>query len=167
MNRRRIAVLAVLAATLVIAPVLVPVPSALAEATQIRTPVSFTLTPARCPNLQVTVEGSGESFLVINHRIDNNGVDHIQRNDLVTGTATDSEGATYVFNYHNHATIDIPAGGFPFQVTTTDHFNLNGKGRANQLHVGFVVRLTFISPSDPPIIELVNERGNPMGCDAI
>ena len=166
MNRKRIAVMAVVIATLAIPAVLIVAPSAAAKATQTRTPITFTLTPA-CPNLEVTVVGSGESFLVINHRIDGNGVDHIERNDLATGTATDSDGATYLFNYHNHASMDIPAGGFPFQVTTTDHFNLNGEGRANQVHVGFVVRLTFTSPFDPPIIEFANVRGNPMFCDPI
>lgn len=167
MKRKRIAVLAVLAIALAIPPLSVGVPRALAAATQIRMPISFTLPAGQCPNLQVTVEGNGESFLVINDRIDQNGVLHINRNDLVTGTATDSDGASYGFNYHNHAEIDIPPGGFPFQVTTTDHFNLNGEGKANHLHVGFVLRLTFTSPSDPPTVEFVNVRGNPMFCDPI
>lgn len=170
MSKKRIAVLAVLAIALAIPPLSVVVPLALAEATQTRTPITFTLTPdgqRPCPNLQVTVVGSGESFTVINHRIDTNGVDHIERNDLVTGSASDSDGATYVFNYHNHASIEIPVGGFPFQVTTTDHFNLSGQGRANQVHVGFVLRLTFTSPFDPPIVEFVNMRGDPEHCDAI
>jgi hypothetical protein len=166
MNAKRIVGLATLALVLAVPMLIVVAPSVSAEVTQTRTPINFTLTPA-CPNLKVTVQGSGESFLVINHRIDQNGVDHIERNDLVTGTAIDSDGATYLFNYHNHARIDIPTSGFPFQVTTTDHFNLNGEGRANQIHVGFVLRLTFTSPSDPPIVEFVNVRGNPMFCDAI
>jgi hypothetical protein len=162
----RMTVLAVLAITLAILP-LVVVPSALAEATQTRTPVTFTLTPA-CPNLQVTVVGTGESFTVTNHRIDRNGVDHIDVNTLALGSATDSDGATYSFNYHNHASLEVPAGGFPFSVTTTDHFNLEGKGRANQVHVGFVARITFTSPSDPPIVErLLNMRGDAFFCDGI
>ena len=161
----RMAVPAALGIALAILP-LVMVRSALAEATQVRTPVTFTLTPA-CPNLQVTVVGNGEIFTVTNHRIDQNGVDHIEVNTLATGSATDSEGATYGFNYHNHASFEVPPGGFPFSVTTTDHFNLEGKGKANQVHVGFVARLTFTSPSDPPIVEIVNLRGNPFFCDGL
>jgi len=167
MKGRRITVLAALAATLAVTLVLAIVPSVLAEATQIRTPLSFILTPTRCPNLQVTVEGSGDSFIVTNERIDKNGIHHIIMNNLVTGSATDSDGANYGFNYHNHASFEIPPSGFPFQVALTDHFNLNGQGKANHLHVGFVARLTFTGPSDPPIVEVVNERGNPMGCDGI
>ena len=143
------------------------VPTASAQTTQARAPISFTLTPA-CPNLKVTVVGTGESFTVTNHRIDQNGVDHVQINNLVTGTATDNEGTTYRFNYHNHATLEVPAGGFPFSVTTTDHFNLVGKGKANQVHIGFVVRLTITGPSDPPIVDrLVNMRGEAFFCDPI
>ena len=146
---------------------LVVVTPATAKADQTRTPVSFTLTPA-CPNLSVTVVGEGESFTVTNHRIDADGVDHVQVNSLATGSATDSEGAKYSFNYHNHATFEIPPGGFPFSVTTTDHFNLVGKGKANQIHVGFVVRLTITGPNDPPIVERqVNMRGDAFFCDGI
>ena len=163
MNKRRMAVLALLTATLAISQV---IRSASAAGTQIRMPVTFTLTPARCPNLQVTVEGSGERFLVINERMDENGVDHLVMDDLINGTATDSDGGSYVFGYHNHASVEVPPGGFPTEIFLTDHFNLNGRGRANQVHVGFVARLTFTGPTDFPIIQVVNLRGNPMACDA-
>jgi hypothetical protein len=158
--------LAIPALVLSIVPMVIVTPAS-AQTTQVRSPISFTLTPA-CPNLQVTVVGTGDSFTVTNHRIDAAGVDHIQINNLVTGTATDSEGATYRFNYHNHATLEVPASGFPFSVTTTDHFNLVGKGKANQVHIGFVVRLTITGPSDSPIVErLVNMRGEAFLCDPI
>jgi hypothetical protein len=163
-NRRRLWVIAVSVIALAV-PALMFVPPASA-APQVRVPISFTLTG--CPDLPgLTVQGSGEDFLVINVRVDQNGVTHVEQNDLVTGTATDSDGGTYLFNYHNHSSVDIPADGFPFQVTTTDHFNLNGQGRANQMHVGFVANATFPSPSDPPIIEFVNVRGDPFLCDPI
>ena len=158
MNIKRLVVLIIAAAAFAI-------PSALAQANQIRTPVSFTLTSAQCSKLQVNVFGTGESILVLNERLDKNGIDHISRNDLVTGTATDSEGAAYTFNYHNHANIDVPLSGFPFQFTTTDHFNLIGPGKANDLHIGFVARVTFPAPGASPIAEFVNTRGNPMFCD--
>ncbi len=140
--------------------------AASAQATRISTPVTFTLTPA-CPNLQVTVVGTGEGFTVTNHRIDNEGVDHINVNTVVAGAAADSDGATYGFNYHNHASLKVPASGFPFSVRTTDHFNLVGNGGANQLHVGFVAVITLTSPFDPPTIEFVNMHGNPFFCDPI
>jgi len=122
-----------------------------------------------CPNLPagLTVSGSGDDFLLINSRVDRDGVTHMERNDLVTGTATDSNGASYNFNYHNHSNIAVSPGGFPFSLTTTDHFNLVGNGQADQLHVGFVARVTFPSPTGPPLIEFVNSRGTPFGCDPI
>ena len=82
MNRKRIVVFTFSLITLVVPAFAAP------SATQIRVPVTFTLTPARCPELQVTVNGSGERFLVINHRIDEDGVDHINMNDLINGSAT-------------------------------------------------------------------------------
>lgn len=167
MNRKRMAVLTGLAIALAVAPVTVVVPSVKAKATQIREPITFTIPAGQCPDLPVAVDGTGDSFSVIDERIDKNGVDHVEIDNIVTGTATDSDGATYGFNYHNHTSLDIPAGGFPFQASVTDHFNLNGKGKANHMHVGFVVRVTFTSPADPGTFEFVNERGNSFFCDPI
>ena len=159
MNRKRIAVLAVALA-------LVGVPFALADATQVRTPVTFTLSGCTSLPAGLTVNGSGEGFLVINSRVDQNGNTIIERNDLVIGTATDSNAATYVFNYHNHSSMTVPPGGFPFSFTTTDHFNLVGDGQANQLEVHFVATVTFTSPTTF-IANFINVHGNPFSCDPI
>ena len=45
---------------------------------------------------------------MLTSRTDNNGTTVIEQNNLVTGTATDSNGATYGFNYHNQATTTLP-----------------------------------------------------------
>ena len=141
--------------------------AAITDSTQARASITFAL--SGCPNLPagLTVFGSGDDFLVVNSRVDADGVAHIERNDLATGTATDSNDASYTFNYHNHSNITIPPGGFPWSFTTTDHFNLIGNGQANHLQVHFVARVTFTSPSDPPLIEFVNSFGNPFFCDAL
>jgi hypothetical protein len=154
------------AAALLMLCLMSTIPAATAQANQSRAAINFTLNG--CPTLPsgLTVYGSGEDFLVVNTLIDRDGTAHIQRNDLVTGSATDSAGATYLFNYHNHATMQIPAGGFPFTLDTTDHFNLVGNGQATQLQVHFVARVTFFSPTDFSF-EFVNARGNPFQCDAI
>jgi hypothetical protein len=166
MNRRRQAVLGVLAA--VALPYVASVtPSAVAGITQTREPVTFTLTPEVCPALAVTVQGSGERFIVTNQWVDKNGVVHIVGNDLATGTAVDSEGATYVFNYHQHFNpIAVPPEGFPVTFLVNDHFNLVGKGKAARLHVSFVYQVTFPAPDQPPTTEVINERGDP-ACDPI
>ena len=165
MNGKRLAVLAASAIALAIAPLAVA-PSALADTSQTRTPISFTLSGCSMLPTGLIVNGSGESFLVVNSRVDRDGVAHIERNDLVTGSATDSNGAAYVFNYHNHASFQIPAAGFPYSFETTDHFNLVGNGQAEQLHVHFVARVTFYSPTSFTA-DFINMHGNPFSCDPI
>src|SRR5262245_58222116 len=137
MKNNRIVVLA-------LSVIAMTVPRVSAQAVQVRIPVTFTLSGCTSLPAGLTVNGSGESFVVINSRVDQNGVSHIEQNTLTVGTATDSNGATYLFNYHNHVSLDVPPGGFPFQITIgTDHFNLVGDGKANQLQVHFVARATF------------------------
>jgi hypothetical protein len=165
MNRRRFGFLAAAAVSLAIAP-LAFAPSALADTSQIGMPVSFTLSGCSMLPTGLIVYGSGEGFLVINSRVDQNGVTYIERNDLVTGNATDSNGAAYVFNYHNHASFQIPPGGFPFTAETTDHFNLVGAGQAGNLDVHFVARVTFNSPTSVTF-QFINVHGSPMTCDPI
>jgi len=154
---------ALAAAALMLQTLLLTVP-ALAEVTQTRIPITFTLTPEVCPNLQVTVEGSGELFVVMTEQTNPNGVTRII-NNLATGTATDNEGATYVFNYHLHDNVRIPPEGFPITVVENDHFNLVGKGQANHLQVGFVVRVVVWAP-DQFAVEFVNQHGL-LACDPI
>ena len=103
--------------------------SASAQALHVRTPINFTL--SGCTQLPdgLTVNGSGESFVVLTSRLDKDGNIVMERNDLVTGTAIDSNGNSYGFNYHNHSTITVPPAGLPFTVSTTDHFNLVGNGK--------------------------------------
>jgi hypothetical protein len=170
MNTKRLTAASV--ATIALAISLLMVPQANAQATQMRTPVSFTLTPGApptgCPNLSVPVTGTGEVFTVTTNRIGQNGITYVEMNVLATGTAIDTDGATYGWNYHLHVSQEISPGGFPLQITLgTDHFNLQGKGRANQVHVHFVARATFFAPPTPPIIEFVNVHGVPFGCDPI
>ena len=158
MNAKRLAVLA--------SAIALAMTSAFAQATQVRTPISFTL--SGCPTLPtgLIVKGTGDAFLVVNSRTDQNGNTVVQRNNLVTGTATDSNGATYIFNYFSHVTLTVPPGGFPFTLAGTDHFNLVGDGQANQLEVHFVARATFTSPTTFTI-DLINVHGTPFGCDPI
>ena len=166
MKVKRVVLAAVLVIGITLPTLSAVVSSTSAQATQVRVPISFTLTPGQCPKLKVTVVGNGEFFSVINSRINRNGIVHIEESDLATGTAVDSEGATYIFNYHNHSSFEIPQTGFPFTIEGEDHFNLVGNGKANQLHTEFVARATFYSPTDFTI-EFVNVHGNPFQCDPI
>ena len=143
------------------------VPSAMADVSQIRQPISFTLRGCTALPAGMTVQGSGESFVVMNTRIDRHtGVTYVEQNSLVTGTATDSNGASYMFNYHQHLSTQIPPGGFPMTANLTDHFNLVGNGQANQMQVHVVARVTINSPTSFDFA-IINLHGDPGTCDPI
>jgi hypothetical protein len=164
MNLRRLSSLTALVA-LVLAVQITLRPSAAAAEFQ-TIPYVFVLTPDQCPDLGTTVTGSGEWFFRTNTRTDQDGVTHIVQNVTTGGTATDSEGNTYRFNYHNNQQVTIPPGEFPVLVNITDHFNLVGAGNAQSLHVGFTIRLTFAAPGEEPSVEEISVRGFPP-CDPI
>jgi len=115
----------------------------------------------------LTVSGTVEHIEVFNITVTPDGVTHAEDNSLELGSATDSNGAKYVVNYHNHQSAAIPPAGFPFTVLVTDHFHLVGNGQASQMQVSFVVRETFTSSTLPPTLQIVNEKGDPSDCDVI
>jgi len=143
-----------------------------ASSTHISFSFPFTVTGGpspMCPNLPtgLVVNGLVEHTEVFNVSVTSDGVTHEEDNSLELGSATDSNGATYVVNYHNHASAAIPPGGFPFTVLENDHFNLVGNGQASQMQVRFVIRLTFTSSIAPPTVQVVNEKGDAFDCDVI
>jgi len=128
---------------------------------------SFSLSPAQCADLATTISGAGEYWVRINERTDQDGVTHTLINVTTAGTATDSEGNTYGYNYHNHHNMVTQPGGFPQVDRTTDSFNLVGAGGANDIHVGFTLIFTFAAPNEEPTITEISLRGDPMHCDPI
>jgi hypothetical protein len=168
MNRTRIVLRAVLAIALAVMLLTI---SASAQSVRIRTPVTFTLNSTNaCPNLPagLTVYGSGENFTVFTTRTNKEGNIVIEQNSLTTGTATDSDGATYTFNYHGHTSMTVPPAGFPFSLRGTDHFNLVGDGQASQLQMHFVGTATVYSVNPfVATLSVINEHGTPFSCDPI
>jgi hypothetical protein len=148
------------------------VPSS-ASSTHINYSFPFTVTGGPsplCPELPtgLVVNGSIDGTDVMNTSVTSDGVMHVEINSLELGSATDSNGATYVVNYHNHTSAAIPPGGFPFTALQNDHFNLVGNGQASQMQVRFVVRLTFTNSSGVPTsVQVVNEKGDAFDCDVI
>lgn len=106
-------------------------------------PVNFTIPAGQCADLPagVSVSGTGTEIVRAHSSVDANGNFHQQFGTTITGTATDSLGGTYRFNYHNEQTFS-PSGDFPFVLHITDHFNLVGNGPASQIHTFF--NLTFL-----------------------
>lgn len=145
-----------------------------ATSAQSRGSFPFTLvggpSPA-CPMLPTgfTISGNVDYFDVVNQQVDANGVTHFEINSTETGSAIDSNGATYRVNYHNHSSgTEGPNNGYPLVVSVqNDHFNLVGNGLASQLQMHFVIRVVFLSPSDPGTLTVVNSHGDPFDCDVI
>jgi hypothetical protein len=116
-------------------------------------PVQFTLVGGECSDLPtgLTVEGSGIARTVFHESVDASGQFHTVIETTITGTATDSAGGTYRFNYHNSQSLS-PSADFPFVVTIADHFNLVGNGGANQTHTFFVLKVLVTSETTDEIL---------------
>jgi hypothetical protein len=125
--------------------------------------------PDFCPMLPTGFEinGSIDGTDIITTSVNSAGVTHVEVNSLELGSATDTNGATYVVNYHNHTGYDIQPGGFPVTLLQNDHFNLVGAGVAGNLQVHFVITVTFLNSSDPGTVTVVNKHGNAFACDVI
>ena len=167
MNVKWFALIAILAAVLALqTSALTPVASA-AEKDYV--PYSFTLTPAQCPDLHVTIQGAGQYYFRINQRTDKNGVTRQVINSSAKGIATDNTGQTYRYNYSNHLLAIVPAAP-PYQFKFEDKFNLVGAGSGQQLHIHVVFFITDVNGDGPftpdDIVKAIGQHGN-FACDPI
>jgi len=96
----------------------------------------------------LVVEGTGSAHLILH----GNGFTLV-----INGTAEDSDGGTYVFNYHAAGNFNPATSELIF----SDHFHLVGNGAANQIKTFFVVKVAF-SESGDPIIDAHPLRGDPL-----
>jgi hypothetical protein len=116
----------------------------------------------------VTIYGTGTKTTVTSEQTMPDGSTHMEINTTVLGTAMDTVGGTYRFDYHNHASVDIPPGGPPVQVKLTDGYNLVGNSGANNLHTHF--QANFTAPSaEPESWSYTPDKvhGTPFNCDPI
>lgn len=128
-------------------------------------PLEFTFPAGMCPDLpeDLSIHFTGTVRGKFHLSEDAQGVFHVSGTQAIYGTAVDSEGATYRFNYHNK--FHAQDAGFPIEVKVTDHFNLVGNGGVNHLHTFFV--LTAIIDDDGVDITVIHEHGDPDNCDAL
>jgi hypothetical protein len=104
--------------------------------------VTFSIPAGQCPELPagVSISGTGERLMIINTRTNNDGTTEVFVNDLIKGTAVDSNGGLHKFVYHNSSTETIPpSGDHTFEMN--DVFVLTGPGP--QLNVTFNWRWTY------------------------
>lgn len=104
--------------------------------------VTFTIPTDQCPELPagVSISGTGERKMIINTHTTGDGTIEVRVNDLIKGTAVDSNGGLHKFVYHNSSTETIPPSG-DHTVQMNDVFALSGPGP--QLNVTFNWRWTY------------------------
>jgi hypothetical protein len=116
--------------------------------------VTWSLPADQCPSLPagVSVDGTGQRIAVTNTNVNADGSTQILIDDLVTGTAVDSNGGTYHFIYHNSSAQGVPSAGSPIQVSMTDNW-----------------RWTYTAELWPPHDnwQQISTRGEPLLCDPI
>ena len=133
--------------------------------------VSFTIPADQCPLLPagVSVEGTGERLMIINTHTKADGTTEIRVNDLIKGTATDSDSGVHQFVYHNSSTETILSDGL-HTISMNDVFTLSGPGP--NYSVTFYWRWTFTPPESfwPPAHDLEVLHGDPdliFACDPL
>lgn len=135
-------------------------------------PFSIPLDPANpCPLLPagLSLIGTGERHLITNTHAKADGTTEIRRNDLIKGTAIDSNGDAHKFVYHNSSTETILPDG-THAISMNDIFVLSGPGP--HYSVGFNWRWTFTGPDlvFPPEDNFVNLHGDVdtvLACDPL
>jgi hypothetical protein len=82
----------------------------------------------------------------------------------ITGIATDNLGGKYTFNYLLRFRKPAPIPGSGIAIDT---FKLTGTGAADGMSTFFRARVTFDSGSNPIAFEILEEAGQPFGCDPL
>jgi hypothetical protein len=130
-------------------------PSTAATREVVRETASFTIPAGQCPNLPagLSVSGTGDRVRVTETTVKPDGSTWITTDDVVRGTATDSNGGKYTFYYGNYATDLRPASGGSAQFTMFDLFLLQdaqaAAGNRYVLKNGFAWRWSYNPPADP------------------
>jgi hypothetical protein len=148
-----------------------PVAAAQVDHQVITETVTFSIPADQCPLLPagLSVSGTGERKMIINTHTKADGTTEIRVNDLIKGTATDSDGGVHKFVYHNSSTETILPGGV-HEISMNDVFALSGPGP--HYSVTFNWRWTFTDPDLfwPPADNLEVLHGDPdiiFACDPL
>ena len=128
-------------------------------------PVQFTLDGDLC-GLPTDVTGTGTFHTVIRVSQSKQGEWKVEFNLSASGTASGTDGSTYVFDYAGLQTWVDPVNPTtaPSVVDIVDHFNLLGQGKTPDVKVYLRGKFTFplFEPVDNPVV-----RGPDIWCDPI
>ena len=131
-------------------------------------PATFTIAADQCSELPagVSISGSGQSVAIINTRTLTDGSTETRINNVIKGTATDSNGGSHAFEYQNFSTDTTLVSGL-HKISMTDTFVLNGPGP--HFTVGFNWRWTYTGSFWPPEddLEQISTRGDIFACDPL
>jgi len=142
-----------------------PKPPGLAVVDNSTVPVQFTLSAALC-GLPTDVTGTGVFHAVTRASQSSTGEWKVVLNLTAYGTASGTDGSTYVFDYAGtQAWVDpVSPTTAPTEVDIVDHFNLLGQGKTPNVKVYLRGKFTFpaYEPVDNPVV-----RGPDIFCDPI
>ena len=128
-------------------------------------PVQFTLSAALC-GLPTDVTGTGVLHAVTRASQSATGEWNVVLNLAAHGTASGTDGSTYVFDYAGvQAWVDpVNPATAPLVIDIVDHFNLLGQGKTPNVKVYLRGKFTFpdFEPVDNPVV-----RGPDIFCDPI
>jgi hypothetical protein len=159
------------------APALAAAPRAAASTREvIKETVTWTMPAGQCSSLSVAVTGTGQRNETIVTTTNADGSQRQIIEDVVIGTAVDTNGLKYSFFYGNHSIWNTPASGKPVSIKMNDLFLL--QTRASAANNGYVVNAAFnwswtydptTSEYWPPVDNVVKAHttGEPLTCDPI
>ena len=128
-------------------------------------PVQFTLSADLC-NLPTDVTGTGVFHGVTRASQSQTGEWKVVLNLTAHGTASGTDGSSYVFDYAGTQTwVDpVDPSTAPLVIDIVDHFNLLGQGKTPNVKVYLRGKFTFpaFEPVDNPVV-----RGPDIFCDPI
>ncbi len=138
-----------------------------------RETVAWTLPADQCDQLPagVSAEGTGQRVMHIRTKYRNDGTSRVITKDVVRGTAEDSDGRKYHFDYRNFNIEERPAtgSGLPTETHQIDYFVMRGEHGVTALRVSFNWRWTYTTAAFPPEdnLEKLRTRSDPLTCDPI
>jgi hypothetical protein len=139
-------------------------------------PRQFTIPKGQCSQLPASLELKGlglERTRTVVESVDEGGKPEgdddegqitYNLSSRITGTATDTLGGTYTFNYQLRFKNPIPIPGSGIVIDT---FKVTGTGAADGMSTFFRARVTFDSASNIIGFELLEQVGDPFHCDPL